>query len=466
MPRYVSKLAAPLLAASGAAFGGNLVLNDVTIVDVERGVLIGEQTVLISEGRIVSIGSRGSISGQVDAKVVEAAGRYLMPALWDMHIHPGRVEDLALLVANGVGGARIMWGQPQHLAWRARIELGELVGPRLLISGPIVEGLPPPKLADVVDTEGRHLVNTAADGAAEVRRQRAAGFDYIKVYNNVPREAYLGLAAEAERLNIPVVGHVPFQVGLKGVLAARQSSVEHLRGFAELLVPPDAAIQPGIDLRSRTLSWQYADLSRVPKLVRAVRAAGSWQTPTLSTRIYYAPPDELTRYLAMPEAEYLTGWSRSILQNRQEVKWLSNFSEEDFIIASRGHENQNALVRALRRADVRLLAGTDTMPWGFSLHGELERLVEAGLTPRETLEAATSNPARYARLEKTSGRVGVGYSADVVLLDENPLLDIRNTRRIHAVVRQGKLFDRAALDELLANVKAQYVGGAPAPRTQ
>ncbi|MGH8236747.1 MAG: amidohydrolase family protein [Steroidobacteraceae bacterium] len=448
--------AALLLSAMGTAGAQDLLLKGVNIVDVDLGEIVAARTVLVSDGRIEAIAPDAAPPASPGAMVIDARGRYLMPALWDMHVHPDHEEDLALFVANGVGGVRIMAGTPQHLAWRAAIELGEKAGPRLLVAGPIVEGLPPPELANVVATEDRRLIKTAEEGAVEVRRQKAAGFDYIKVYNNIPLEAYRGLVAEAARLRIPVVGHVPFQAGLSGVLAARQASIEHLRGYVEKLVPPDAPVQPGIDLRSRTLAWEYADSAWVAEVVRATRAAGVWQCPTLSTRIYHEPTSAIERYLATPEAEYLDAYSRVVLRHRERTKWLSNFSEADFERAGRGNEKQNELLRAMQAAGVPLLAGTDTMGYGFALHGELERLVAAGLTPRDVLPTATINPARFAGLEAEVGRVAVGYAADLVLLDANPLADIRNTRKINAVILRGRLLDRAALDGMLAKVKAQH----------
>jgi len=451
-----------LLSTMSAASAQDLLLKGVNIVDVDLGDIVAGRNVLVSEGRIKQITSDAAIAVSPGAKVIDAGGRYLMPALWDMHTHPMYEDDMALFVANGVGGARIMAGTPQHLRWRASIELGEKVGPRLLVAGPIVEGLPPPELASVVATEDRRLIRTAAEGATEVRRQKAAGFDYIKVYNNIPLDAYRGLVAEAALLDIPVVGHVPFAVGITGVLDAHQASIEHLRGYVEKLVPAGAPVQPGIDLRSRTLAWEYADSARMAELVRATRAAGSWQCPTLSTRIYHEPTRAIERYLASPEAEFLDASSRWSLRHRERTKWLSNFSEADFERANRGNEKQNELLRAMHAAGVPLLAGTDTMAYGFALHGELERLVAAGLTGRDVLQMATINPARFAGLATEFGRVAVGYSADLVLLEANPLQDIRNTRKINSVMLRGQLFDRAALDGMLAKVKAQHAARSEA----
>jgi hypothetical protein len=454
-----------LLAVFAApACAEDLVLKNVSVVDVEAGTIIDARSVVVSDGYIREIGGQDSVQVPTGARVIDEGGRYLMPALWDMHTHPMEPDALAMFIANGVGGVRIMWGLPRHLEWRARVELGEQLGPRLLIAGPIVEGVPPQQMASVVDTVGRRLVKTHAEGVAEVRRQKAAGFDYIKVYNNVPLEAYDALVAEAGRLRMPVIGHVPFAVGIDGALAARQTSIEHLRGYIEKLVPANAPIQPGIDFRSRTLAWEYVDVSRVPELVRSTRAAGVFQCPTLSTSIYHAPTHVIERYLATAEAEYLDPATRESFRHRQRVPWLSNFSEADFVRATRANDKQAALVRAMHAAGVPLLAGTDTNTFGFALHRELEALVEAGLTPRAALQTATINPARFAGLENEVGRVAVGYSADLILLDANPLEDIRNTRRINAVVLRGQRLDRLALDGMLAKVKQRLGASDKAPQ--
>ena len=197
------KLLLLLAAVAGPACADDLVLTNVNVVDVDAGRIIAGRSVVVSDGYIREIGAQESVRVPAGARVIDEGGRYLMPALWDMHTHPMQPEALSMFVANGVGGVRIMWGLPRHLEWRARVELGELLGPRLLIAGPIVEGVPPQQMASVVDTEGRRLVKTFAEGVAEVRRQKAAGFDYIKVYNNIPLEAYKGLVAEADRLRMP-----------------------------------------------------------------------------------------------------------------------------------------------------------------------------------------------------------------------------------------------------------------------
>ena len=452
---HLCKLLLLLATLAAPAYAEDWVLKNVNVIDVDSGAIIDGRSVVLSDGYIKEIGPRESVQAPAGARVIDETGRYLLPALWDMHAHPLQPEALSMFVANGVSGVRVMWGMPRHLEWRARIELGELLGPRLLIAGPIIEGLPPQQMAKLVDTEGRRLVKTFADGVAEVRRQKAAGFDYIKVYNNIPLEAYNGLVVEAERLHIPVIGHVPFAAGIDGALAAHQKSIEHLRGYIEKLVPADAPIQPGVDLRSRTLAWEYADPALIPELVRATRAAGAWQCPTLGTSIYTAPSNVVERYLKTPEAEYLDPQTREAFRHRERVPFLSNFSEADFVRATRANDKQAVLLRAMYSAGVPILAGTDANTFGFALHRELEALVAAGLTPVAALQTATVNPARFAGLETEVGRVAAGYAADLIVLDANPLKDIRNTTKINAVILRGQLLERAALDQMLAKVKEQ-----------
>lgn len=455
---------AALASSMTAANSQDVILKNATVIDLEAGTTRPGQTIRLSDGWIEGVGADDGAASSKDATVIDLAGKYVLPGLWDMHLHPDSETDLDLLIANGVTSGRIMWGEPKHLAWRARIELGNQRGPHLFVSGPIIEGRPPPELASVIDTAGRRLLDTRRDAVAEVRAQKAAGFDYLKVYNNLPAEAYAGLISEGKRLGMPVVGHVPFEVGLSGVLAAGQATIEHLRGYIEPLVPAGAPVQPGADYRSRTLAWEYADLSKVPALVNASRAAGVWETPTLTTRLYTSTPAEIARYLAAPDAAYLGRRATAGLRDRKTIKWLSNFSEADWQSAARGHAKQDALLLALHRGGVPILAGTDVGPWGFTLHDELARLVKAGLTPREALIAATSNPARLVGLADRAGKIAGGFQADLLILEANPLQDIANSRRIAAVVTHGDFLDRAELDAMLASIREKIAKPPAAAR--
>lgn len=428
-------------------------ITDVTVVDVASGQALPARTVVTQGARIVSVSSAAQVILPPGALVIDGRGRFLIPGLWDMHSHAGREADLALYVANGVTGARIMGGDTALLGFRKRIANGTIAGPALYVAGPILEGPPPKELASVIATSDKRLLSTAGEAVAEVRAEKAAGYDFVKVYNNLSLPVYEALVAEARRLGMPVAGHVPFAVGLRRVLAARQASIEHMRGYVELLVPSDAPQQPGIDLRSRALAWRYADTARVAGLARETRDAGSWNVVTLGTRIYESPQSVVDRYLASPDSVYMSGWARAAFHDRKRIAWLSNYSADDFQHAVEGHARQDMLVRVLRDAGAGILAGTDIAPWGLSLHYELEYLVAAGLTPLEALRAATSGPAQFLQAADTLGAVAPGYRADLVLLDANPLTSISNTRRIRAVVVGGVPFGWPALDSLLARAR-------------
>jgi len=448
-----------LVACTAASSGEEqnstpLAIEHVSVIPMDGERVLESVTVVVEDGRVRAIGTVDETEVPTGATRIDGRGQFLIPGLWDMHAHPeGSPEGLGVFLATGVTGARVMWGTPEHVEYRDRIADGQLIGPELYVSGTIVEGEPPAELADVIDTEGRDLVRDSTDGAEVVRRHAAEGYDFIKVYNNIPLDAYRGIVIEAEKLGLPVAGHVPFAVGLEGVIEARQASIEHLRGYVWHIVPEDAPQPPGADLRSRTLSWEYGDLSRIDELATMTRDAGVWNVPTLAVRLVWMPDSYIDEYLASEEGSHLSDDMRAFYTERRSIPWLSNFSDADFAAAVNGFAVQDSLVRALVGVGAGVMAGTDTPPWGFSLHTELERLVEVGLTPYQALETATRNPARFLGRKDGSGTVAVGSPADLVLLAENPLEDIRNTRKIVGLVRRGEWYDRAVLDKLLAEAE-------------
>jgi imidazolonepropionase-like amidohydrolase len=453
------RLAAALLLALPAALGAqagapdSIVIRHATVIDVASGQRVRDRDVTVADGRIASVTKARSGDAASGATVVDGRGKFLIPGLWDMHSHAA-AEELPLMIAAGVTGTRIMDGRHgEPLQWRAEALRGERVAPRIVTAGPVLEGPPPAGLASVIETEGTTVLTSPDSAAAEVRREKAAGFDFVKVYNNLSRPVYDAIVAEARRERMPVAGHVPFAVGIRGVLAARQLSVEHLRGYVEALVPRDAPQQPGADLRSRDLAWRFADPARMREIVQATIDAGTWNTPTLVWTTYDLPAEERLRFLQRPESLYMPASERDTYRDPRRMVFYSNFSDEDFRLAAEGIRRQEALVRALRDAGAGILAGTDVPPAGFALHWELERLVGAGLTPLEALRAATISPARFLHATDSLGTIERGKVADLVLLDADPLDDIGNVARVRAVVAAGRLFDRAALDALLAEVR-------------
>lgn len=439
-----------------AAEQADLAFTRVNVIDVESGRVLPSHTVLIAGNRIRAVGPSAKVRVPAGARVVDGSGKYLIPGLWDMHGHSLHPANLPLFVANGVTGVRVMRGVPRQLQWRTEIQRGERLGPLLYLSGPVIDrARPSGATAPSEMEEGTVRVRTPEETAAQVRAQKDAGYDFIKIRNSLSPLLYAALLAEARNQAMPVAGHVPPTVALTEALGARQATIEHLTGYLQALVPADAPQQPGADYRSRVLAWRFADSTRMVPLAQATFAAGVWNTPTLAARIHDVPQAEFERYLARPEAAYLSPAIRELYRS---LRVTENLTEEDFHLAVAGHAKQDAVVRALRIAGAGLLAGTDVGPWGFSLHWELEALVNAGLTPAEALRAATWNPGRFLSASDSLGSVQPGKRADLVLLDADPLADIRNTQKIRVVVLNGRYLNRNTLDELLATAERAASG--------
>jgi imidazolonepropionase-like amidohydrolase len=310
-----------------------------------------------------------------------------------------------------------------------------------------------------------------------VRRLRYAGHDFIKVHSALSRRAYAGAADEARRLRIPLVGHVPHAVSALEASMAGQRSIEHLSGLALCCSAREQALRKALlaelrgkpDALSASSGWRFElraydsyDRRKARALFAHLADKHTWQVPTLvEARVYglldkaAVTGDARARYLP-PLVRRL--WRVEKKAGRVALTGLGvRFSARDLADRRRLFRYDKKLVGALHRAGVRLLAGTDTpnpyvLP-GFSLHDELELLVEAGLTPLVALQTATLNPALFLNRDKELGAVQVGKRADLVLLDADPLRRISNTRKIAAVIVGGKLLDRRALDALLVSLE-------------
>ena len=455
-----------------------LVITDVTVIDVVAGRGVPGRTVLIQGDRIRAVGARagrGAVRIPAGASVVDGRGKYLIPGLWDMHVHalprerrPRATETLfPLFVANGVTGVRDMGDVLDTLiALRARRARDTIVAPRLVAAGPIVDG-PHPTFPDQ-----SIAVASASDAPRIVDSLASLGVDFIKVYSRLPRETYLALAAAARRRGIPFAGHVPVEVSVREASDAGQASVEHIADIVIDCSSEEAALRRDYVAAVKDAPSGATELTRARRAARTRALAtvdwpkcralfahlarnGTWVVPTLvvganasdTTR----PNDPRLRYF---EAPTVAGW-------RAERNAGAPRSGADASSAVRPAALAEAApyVRELARAGVRLLAGTD-LPnaftfSGFDLHAELALLVEAGLTPAAALRSATSEAARFLRARDSLGTVAPGKLADLVLLDANPLVDIRNTAKIRAVLLAGRYLDRAALDAVLAGVEAR-----------
>ena len=441
-----------------------LVFTHVTVIDATGAPANADMTVVIIGDRITELGKTRDVRIPKDAQVVDAAGKFLIPGLWDMHVHWYLKDYLSLFIANGVTGVRIMWGMPLHHQWRKEIEGGTLLGPRLVIASAIVDG-PNPVWPSSVS------VSNDADARQAVRDARRAGADFIKVYSRLTREAFFAIADESKKLGIPFAGHVPQSVTAAEASDTGLKSIEHLTGILTACSSREDELRK-MDADSRVQAGRLPDRASVHAQTRIVldsfnpeKAAvlfarlkrnQTWQCPTMTVLRSMASLDDPT-FRSDPRLKYLPPSVRGIWEPIKDFRFKDR-TAEDSELSRLVLKKQVEIIGRMRRAGVEFIAGTDTLnPFcfpGFSLHDELVLLAGAGLTPMEALQAATLNPARFSGKEKELGTVEKGKVADLVLLEANPLEDINNTRRINAVVVGGKLISNSEIQRMLATAEA------------
>ena len=419
----------------------DLALVDVQVVDVINGVANPGMTVLVADGVITAVAPSAEVAVADGTEVVDGAGRYLIPGLWDMHVHTlwdPSIEDtfLPLFILNGVTGVRDMGGIPSLTRdWPQRIEAGELLGPRIVAAGPILDGEPPLHAAISVGIDGPEAARAA------LNRVREEGHDFAKVYTLLSRQSYFAIAEEARRLDFPFAGHPSGHVTLLEASEAGQLSIEHLAHGQ-----PD----PGF------LDLSCVEADGCAELLEAFVRNRTWQVPTMVILRAKAYSEE-TAYGEDPRLRYVPEMVRTDYRASR-ARRLEEGTPERVVERRLDWQRQLRLVAAMDEAGVPLAAGTDTgvlfsLP-GFSLHDELALLVEAGLSPLAALRAATSAAAELAGLAGETGRVAEGLAADLVLLRANPLEDIRSTTAIEGVVRAGRWIGSEELGRRLAAVEA------------
>ena len=450
----LSLLGSPISRQSSQA---SLVLRDVTVIDVAGGLALPGMTVVVVGDHIAQAGKSETVSPPAGARVVDAAGKFLIPGLWDMHVHTifgdwfpgGREIALPLFIANGVTGIRDMGGDLDVLLqWRKEIAQGAIAGPRLVVSGEMLDG-PEPRFPSSI------AVSSPVEGRSAVRDLKRRGADFIKLQSLIPRESVLAIADEAGTLGIPVAGHVPDAIRAAEASDAGQTSFEHLIGIFEGSSPLEDEFLAGGKGPGRFL--QSFDAHRAAKLFALLAKNETWQCPTLVWERGGSLLEE--RDLGNdPLAKYAPASWKTGTWKKFRDQIVNEFNVDDLATRRRFVSKELDLVGEMHRAGVPFLAGTDTAAGvyifpGFSLHEELELFVAAGFTPTEALRTATSNPARFVGMGDRLGAVATGKLADLVLLDRNPLEDIRNTRAIFAVVANGRFFAREDLNRLLLQVE-------------
>jgi len=436
-----------------------LVIHDVTVIDATGAPPQAHRTVIVHDGKIEEVGSSwGGMGGKLPGVHVDGTGKFLIPGLWDMHVHMvfgdwfprGKDVTLPLFIANGVTGVRDMGGELDILQqWRKEIAAGTLIGPRMVISGPMLDG-PQPRFPSSI------AIKTPEDGRRAVDELKRRGADFIKLQSLIPREAVFAIAEEARKQGISFVGHVPDSVRASEASNAGQKSFEHLIGIFEGSSPLEDEFLKGKKTESQFLSTY--DPKRAAALFALLAKNQTWQCPTLVWERGGNLIDQ-TDFAHDTRAKYVPAYWKNVTWKRFTEQILHDFNTDDLATRKRFVEKELEVVNAMHHAGIPFLAGTDTPPGvyvfpGFSLHEELQRFVAAGFTPMEALQTATLNPAKFLGMDDRLGTIEKGKLADLVLLNANPLDDIRNTQRIAAVIVNGRYFSRADLDKMLAGVEA------------
>jgi len=492
--RLLLALLVTLLAAqtTPSAQPQAVVLRNVTLIGGTGAAAGPGMTVVVTGDRITAVGRDAAVPQ--GAQVVDGTGKFLIPGLWDMHLHlrgDSRVPRFTtfgevLLIANGVTSVRVMAGLPKFHDMKKRMEAGELLGPRMFLASRNMDGrIPtqklPPKPGDTAgeaeewqsvgtgEIPRAYQITNAAEARAAVAEARTSGVEFLKIHNELTPEAYFAIAAEAKANGLYLAGHVPTGVTVAALSDSGMRSIEHWGGVlegcssreAEILKAQLAAVSlPAAERGRRNAELRRMAVESYSAEKCAALAArfvknGTWLSPTFmpegGARATAERNADLAKYVFAP---LRARWQQQIAG----APAPAPSSPQEQVLAKAADARRHDIIAVMKRAGVQFVIGTDSGgAWripGRSLHEGMQEMVKVGLTPMETIVAATSSSARLLKREKELGTIQTGKLADMVLLDANPLQDITNTRRINAVIVNGRLMDRKTLDDLLARMAA------------
>ncbi len=455
-----------------------LAITNVNVVDVTDGSVARNVTIFIRGNRILWVAKHALLEHGEHLQVVNGVDRYVIPGLWNMHVHlvqdvPADYSErvlMPLMIANGVTGVRDMGGNLTRLkALRERVASGAVLGPRIVFAGPMLDG-PQPAYSDSL------ALFNPEDARTAVRVLKQQGVDFIKVQSLLPRAVYFAAADEAKKEGLNLVGHVPDGVTVAEASQAGQRSMEHmlniLRGCSteerQIMAAADEfAAHAGQDTPAQADAFGQAQRERILRTYSPARADDlfqrllsnrNWQTPTLvQLRFFeYADVGEWDRDARM---KYVPAFLRDRWKQQREG-FLAGRTSANLLSWKTFLRKTRQQLAPMRRDYVHFLAGTDSGPYAFpgsALHDELELLVENGLSPLAALRGATIEAAIVMGRQRDTGAIAQGRIADIVFLDANPLEDIRNVRKISAVVYDGHFYDRRDLTKIM-EAAAQAAG--------
>jgi len=450
-------------AALFSAKTGLIVVNNVNVLSPDGTKFIPQQTVVLDEGKITSVNS--SPMNLPSAHAIDGKGKYLIPGLTDSHVHLFKSpNDLLLYVANGVTQIRELIGEKDHLTWKKKIQRGQ-IGPDMFIASPRIGSFEPSEGFFMEWSQGFLNISNALDAEKEVRKLHQQGYDAVKIYSQINEETYYAVSKTAKSLGMKVVGHVPWSVSISE-LYANQDSIAHLEEIMNAVNREFGGFKASGATEFLTFVEKRSDEIAIDLAKHDIAVSTTlWLVESFVRQKF-----ELTKVLQEVELEYqnpgISEWTPRVPQGG--LGWLPGVNRYqisgDLTADEKAYRRKywqtysqacRIILRSLVNNDVKIMTGTDTnlpptVP-GFSLHDEFVSLNKAGMSPSQILIAATKQPATW--LVNNSGEISVGRKANLVLLDKNPLLDIQNTKAINSVIVNGRLLDRATLDQILTTVK-------------
>jgi len=436
---------------------------NVNVIPMDRERVLRNQTVLVSDGRVTTIGDAKRIKPPAGTQIVDGTGRFLIPGLMDMHVHlfsddefPDALaeDEFKVMIAYGVTTIRFMIGTPEQLVLREKSAKGEILAPTIFAASPHLTGRKQPNGI---------VVTTQAEARAAVAQSKREGYDFIKVTTFLAPEVYEAIVDEAKKQNIRVVGHADSRsVGLQRALNSRQQ-IEHLDSYLEALLPETAPVKGSVsDLYVyNPKNWEsidYLDEKKIPELARLTVKANPFVTPTLHLfKLTFGKGRSEESFRAQPDIRFypqktVEAWTRA---SKRYLSTAAPIEKREKYIRIR-----NQIVKAIYDAGGKIMAGSDTPEWlmlyGHTLHLELIDLRDAGLSDYAALESATKNPAMFLGLSDQAGTIATGKRGDLVLLDANPLEDIANTQKRAGVMIKGQYFTQAEMNRWLDEIAPRF----------
>tara|TARA_R110000796_G_scaffold96719_1_gene202961 strand:- start:370125 stop:371486 length:1362 start_codon:yes stop_codon:yes gene_type:complete len=420
--------------------------DNVQVIDVETGEIRPKQTVFVKDGKITLIIPSKDANLDGTMNTIMGNGQFLMPGLAEMHAHiPGNnnmkllEETLFLYLSNGVTTIRGMLGQPYHIELKDKVLSGEILGPRIYTSGPSLNG---------------NSVTSLERAEQIVRDQKAAGYDFMKMHPGLSLENFNKIVETAKEVEMPFAGHVSIDVGVRKSLQAKYASIDHVDGYIEGLVPESAGVNPNANGFFGISFTKLADESLIDELVQMTIENDVWVVPTQAMMERWVGPEAPEALGQEPEMKYmppntLNNWIRT----KKQVIEAPNYSAEE---AEQFNELRRKIIKKLHDGGAKFILGSDApqvfnVP-GFSIQRELEAMTRSGFTSLEAIQSGTINPAIFFSAEGEYGVIKPGASADLILLQENPLENINNTRSQLGVMVRGKWMTKADIQKRLDEI--------------